>query len=148
MRLFSRSFSLAVAAAVLAFFFESCSQRVLDFTIISSKNTSIKIKESGKGPRVEGEDMAAYFIFPLGNPQVKSAVDRAIEKAGPGYDALLDGVIYYHYKVFILFGSFGYSIEGTPIKTAELMAQLKQDGIDPTEFFAHHSLLTKTNEVE
>lgn len=133
---------LAIAAI---FAFESCSQRVLDFTIISSKNTSLKIPESAKGARVMGEDMAAYFIFPLGNPQVKEAVDRAIEKAGPGYDALLDGVIYSHYKVFLLFGTFGFSIEGTPIKTADLVALLKQEGIDPDEFFSQHSLMMKSD---
>ena len=140
--------AITVAAALMLSLFESCSQRILDFTIISSKNTSLRIKDGGKGPRVTGEDMAAYFLFPLGNPQVKNAVDRAIESAGPGYDALLDGVIYSHYKVFLLFGSFGFSIEGTPIKTSELIAQLKKDGIDPDVFFASHSLLKRSDAVE
>ena len=126
---------------VTAFVGSGCTQRILDFTVISSKNTNLKIKESGKGPRVTGEDMATYFIFPLGQPQVKTAVDRAIEKAGPGYDALLDGVIYSHFNVFLLFGTFGYSIEGTPIKTAELMAELQSRGIDPEKYFAEHRLV-------
>jgi hypothetical protein len=141
----SSTISSLIVAVIFVFGLGACSQRVLDFTIISSKNTSLKIAESAKGSRVSGEDMAAYFIFPLGNPQVKEAVDRAIEKAGPGYDALLDGVIYSHFKVILLFGTFGYSIEGTPIKTSELTAQLERDGIDPKEFFAQHSLLLKSD---
>lgn len=148
MKSMSKSLVIVGVLVVFGFVFESCSQRVLDFTIISSKNTSLRVKDSAKGPRVSGEDMAAYFIFPLGSPEVKTAVDRAIEKAGPGYDALLDGVIYYHYKVFLLFGSFGYSIEGTPIKTSELMAQLKEQGIDPSAFLASHSVLKKSDVPE
>lgn len=140
----SSAAGLMAASVVCVLFLTSCTQRVLDFTIISSKNTSLRVKESAKGERVQGEDMAAYFLFPLGNPQVKEAVDRAIEKAGPGYDALLDGVIYSHFKVFLLFGTFGYSIEGTPIKTAELMSQLEQEGIDPEKYFAEHTILRKS----
>lgn len=127
--------------ALLSFLAFGCSQRILDFTVISSKNTNIKVKDAGRGERVAGEDMATYIIFPLGQPQIKSAVDRAIEKAGPGYDALLDGVIYSHFNVFLLFGTFGYSIEGTPIKTSELISELKNRGIDPKEYFHEHTLV-------
>ncbi len=43
---------------------------------------------------------------------VKDAIDQAIEKAGPGYDALIDGVIYERL--------FKYKVTGTPIKTSDL----------------------------
>ena len=121
-----------------------CSTRILDFTVISSKNVNIKVKDSAKGERVTGEDMAVYVFFPLGQPQVKNAVDRAIEKAGPGFDALLDGVIYYKYNVFILFGTFGYTVEGTPIKTSQLIVELKKQGIDPEQYFAEHNIVRST----
>lgn len=129
---------LAVFATTVLMLVSGCTQRILDFTVISSKNTSIRVKDEGKGARVTGEDKAGYFIFPLGNPQVKNAVDRAIEAAGPGYDALLDGVIYNHFNVFLFVGSFGFSVEGTPIKTSMLIAELKEQGIDPDAFFALH----------
>jgi hypothetical protein len=121
-----------------------CSTRILDFTVISSKNVNIKVKDSARGERVSGEDMAVYVFFPLGQPQVKNAVDRAIEKAGPGFDALLDGVIYYKYNVFILFGSFGYTVEGTPIKTSQLIVELQKQGIDPEQYFAEHNIVRST----
>lgn len=138
---FPRLTATFLLGAVLLFM-SGCTTRILDFTIISSKNTNIKVKDSARGERVSGEDMAVYFIFPFGQPQVKSAVDRAIEKAGPGYDALLDGVIYYKYNVFLLFGTFGYSVEGTPIKTSQIIAELKEQGIDPDQYFAQHNLIS------
>lgn len=135
--------SIPCIAIVLAFAIgvSGCTQRILDFTVISSKNTNLRVKDEGKGQRVKGEDKAVYFIFPLGNPQVKNAVDRAIEAAGPGYDALLDGVIYNHFNVFLLVGSFGFSVEGTPIKTSMLIASLEDRGIDAETFLAEHSIV-------
>ncbi len=139
--------SIATIAISVAFLLTAsgCTQRILDFTVISSKNISLRIKDEGKGLRVTGEDKATYFLFPLGNPQVKNAVDRAIESAGPGYDALLDGVIYNHFNVFLLVGSFGFSVEGTPIKTSLLIAELKARNIDPTVYFAEHSIVTHSS---
>ncbi len=142
------SFAGLVAAAVLAAMVMSgCTQRILDFTVISSKNVSMRVKDSGKGQRVKGEDMAVYIIFPLGMPQVKGAVDKAIESAGTGYDALIDGVIYYKYNVFLLFGTYGYQVEGTPIKTAELIAELRQRGEDVDKYFADHSILYSSSKL-
>ncbi len=136
-----RTASVLLLGALFLLGTSGCTQRILDFTVISSKNTNLRVKDEGKGQRVKGEDKAVYFIFPLGNPQVKNALDRAIEAAGPGYDALLDGVIYNHFNVFLLVGSFGFSVEGTPIKTSMLIAELRDQGIDPEQFFASHSLV-------
>jgi len=73
--------------------------RLVDFTIISSKNVSLDVKKDAK--RVTGKGFT-----------VKDALDHAIEKAGPGYDALIDGVIYN--------GLFRYKVQGTPVKTTDL----------------------------
>jgi hypothetical protein len=131
-----------ICLLIVSFALEGCTQRILDFTVISSKNTNIKVKDSAKGERVKGEDMVVVFIVPIGQPQLKSAVDRAIEKAGPGYDALLDGVIYSVNNSF-LFGQMGYSVEGTPIKTSALIAELQKQGIDPNVYFASHNILRR-----
>ncbi len=78
--------------------------RMMDFTILSSKNVTINVKKGEQ--RVSGKGFT-----------VKAAVDYAIEKAGPGYDALIDGVIY--------MGMFRYKVEGLPIKTSEAKKSLK-----------------------
>ena len=62
----------------------SCTQRLFDFTVVSSKNVTLNFKEGGKSTkRVEGK-----------GGSIKSALDKAIEQAGGDYDALIDGVVY------------------------------------------------------
>ena len=53
-----------------------------------------------------------------GMPNLKQAVDKAIEAAGPGYDALIDGVVFNRMELF----TSGYVVQGTPIKTTKLRA--------------------------
>ncbi len=95
----------------------SCNYRLIDFTVISSKNVTLRLPDDAKGNKVEGKDMvfcAPYF----GVPNLKQAVDRAIESAGPGYDALIDGVVFNR----AAFLTSGYVVTGTPIKTTKLKA--------------------------
>ena len=72
--------------------------RLVDFTVISSKNVTLNVKKDA--PRVTGKGFT-----------VKDAIDKAIEKAGSGHDALIDGVVYS--------GFLRYKVVGTPIKTSE-----------------------------
>ncbi len=88
---------LIVVSLLGTFLLPSC--RLVDFTIISSKNISIDVKKDAQ--RVSGKGFT-----------LKDAIDHAIEKAGSGYDALIDGVVYS--------GAFRYKITGTPIKTSEI----------------------------
>ena len=100
-----------LAVGVLAL--TSCQQRLIDFTVISSKNVTLRVPDNAKGPRVEGREMKS-----CGVPMLKAAVDKAIEKAGPGYDALIDGVVYQRNEIF----RQGFVVQGTPIKTSKLKA--------------------------
>ena len=127
----------------------SCSNRVLDFTVVSSKNVDMRVKDTGKGDRVVGTDYVWWVLsIPLGNPNLKEAVDRAIESAGPGYDALIDGVIYSQFYYFLLTAKSGYKVEGTPIKTTQLITQLKERGENVERYMASvlfHSSLDRDN---
>ena len=102
-----------LAGAVSALLLSSCQQRLIDFTVISSKNVTLRLPDDAKGPRTKGKEMKA-----CGTPMLKAAVDKAIENAGPGYDALIDGVVFQRNEFFRM----GWVIEGTPIKTAKLKA--------------------------
>ena len=114
-----------------------CSARLLDFTIISSKNVNMQVPDASKGNRVTGVDKVTSILgIPLGTANLKEAVDRAIEKAGPGYDALVDGVIYAVSKFYILFGSSGYQVEGTPIKSKDF----RSSGMPEDRILFHSSL--------
>jgi hypothetical protein len=97
-----------------------CTVRVTDFTVISTKNQQATASFA-QGPRTAGSDCVAVVFFPLGTPNLKSAIDNAIEHAGPGFDMLVDGVIYSHNNSFI-FGSECYEVQGTPINSRARMA--------------------------
>jgi hypothetical protein len=95
-----------------------CVTRLVDFTIISTKNIDLAKGasfERGKS-RVEGEDNVYIIIFiPTGTPNIKEAVDRAIESV-PGAIALLDGVLYSKaWWIPYIFGKSTYVVEGTPL---------------------------------
>ena len=93
-----------------------CSQRILDFTIISSKNIELSQfpnYERGK-MRVTGEDTKVIIVLPLGVPNAKEAMDRAIESV-PGAVALVDGVIMSKFWWAIVYGKQIYIVEGTPL---------------------------------
>jgi hypothetical protein len=86
---------LSMVAIATMISLTSC--RLTDFTIVSTKNVTIDSKKDA--PRTTGKGWT-----------VKDAIDQAIEKAGPGYDALIDGVIYE--------GFLRYKVVGTPVKTS------------------------------
>jgi len=98
---------LLVAMTLVSFLFASFAQRILDFTVVSSKNVTINVKKDV--PRVSAKAGT-----------IKKAVDKAIESAGPGYDALMDGVITEYTWYAVLFAWNTYKVEGTPIKTTEI----------------------------
>ena len=79
------------------------------------------------------------LLIPFGSPDLKEAVDRAIESAGPGYDALVDGVLYRQSYYFVVGGLYGYKIVGTPIKTSLVNMGLRGGGKDLGQSTLYHS---------
>jgi len=106
----TKLFLVLAACSVMA---TSCNTRIIDFTVISSKNVTLRLPDDAKGPRTVGKEMKT-----CGRPELKAAVDKAIETAGPGYDALIDGVVFSRQG----FMSAGFVVEGTPVKTSKLKA--------------------------
>ncbi len=105
-------------AAVIMLVASSCSSRLTDFTVISTKNVPIGDQPTNlsKAPtRVKGVDKAHFILFiPLGSPNLKEAIDKAIEKY-PGAVALADGVVKSKFMDFLLYGQTSYVVEGTPL---------------------------------
>jgi hypothetical protein len=105
-----------IACSLLAL--TGCKTRFVDFTIISTKN--IDLSKAGtfqKGStRSEGVDKTYIIIFiPTGAPNLKEAIDRAIESV-PGAVALLDGVVDQGFFYFpYIYGEAAYTVEGTAL---------------------------------
>ena len=106
--------SKKIALLALITFFSSCSVRLVDFTVISSKNHSLKF-ELTNAKTVEGMEMKFFSTA-----TIKGALDNALENAGPGYDLLIDGVLYARSGFFMS----GYTVKGTAVRSRDLVAQL------------------------
>ena len=107
-----------VIFSIITLIMSGCTHRILDFTLISTKNVDLSKASSferGK-QRVTGEDLVHWIIIiPTGTVNIKEAVDRAIETT-PGCIALVDGVIYTKFWwVPYIYGQQSAIIEGTPL---------------------------------
>ncbi len=122
MKKFGFFMSLLVTMVLLS----SCTHRVTDFTIISTRNVPLGKNATtlAKGEtRVKADDTTPIILyFPIGRPDMKEAIDKALEKYH-GAIALADGVVYYRHWWFLLFGQNSYIVEGTPIFEAEASAE-------------------------
>ncbi len=133
--------NLKVLVSALAFtlLLTGCNRRLLDFTVISSKNVALDLPADAVGPRTEGKHSVPIILFiPFGAPNIKEATDRAIEKAGPQYDALIDGVVS-SYVFYFIFGVTKIRVEGTPVNT-KMLASLPPGALDGRPILYHSSL--------
>jgi hypothetical protein len=117
----STKLSIFTALFALTLIFSSCSQRLVDFTVISSKNHGLKFDKS-KGVRVTGKSFGFLGI----GANIKDAMDKALQSAGPQFDLLIDGVVKMEAYPFIN----GYVVEGTAISSGDLKAMLGDKGFE------------------
>ena len=112
-----------IAALLCIASMTACSYRLTDFTVISTKNVPLgnRVAALNKADkRVKGIDRAHTVLFiPLGMPNMKEAIDKAIEQY-PGAIGLADGVVKSKYWTALLYGQSSYIVEGTPIYEGDL----------------------------
>ncbi len=118
-----RKFSVLLLIPAFALLATGCSYRLADFSLISTKNVPPPVTRGTK--KVEASDCVPVVIFPLGLPNPEEAIDRAIEEAGPEYDALTDVAVYYDIYAF-LFGKICWRVSGLPIRSTDLRAPAKE----------------------
>lgn len=121
----------SIAAILIACFaLGGCTSRIVDFTIISTKNFNFsKAANYKRGPnRVIGEDLAHWIIIvPTKKIDIKEAIDNTIE-ATPGCVALLDGVVYSKFWwIPYIYGQQSYIVEGTPLIEAGASGELNDN---------------------
>ena len=124
--------ALITSLIAILFTLQGCTNRVTDFTIISSKNVDLsQIAKYQRGDeRVTGEDIAHIIIFiPTGIPNLKEAIDRAIESV-PGAVALVDGVVYMtNFYIPFIYGQNKYTVEGSPLIDPLKLSELPSKNI-------------------
>lgn len=117
----SKKISILTALFALTLIFTSCSQRLVDFTVISSKNHGLKF-DKYKGIRVQGKSLR-FMGF---GANIKEAMDKSLQSAGPQFDLLIDGVVKMESYPFVS----GYVVEGTAINSGDMKAMLGDRGFE------------------
>lgn len=103
-----------ILAVVLGVFLLSgCSIRVADLTVGSTKNYNINGNKFLTGQRVMAEDSYPVIIFPMGIPNMKTAIDKAIEKDQCAVG--LSNVVITQLNHSFLIGKIGVRAEGNLI---------------------------------
>lgn len=93
----------------------SCTRRLTDFTIISTKNVPVDNATFVKGDeRVKGVDVGHTVLIIPGTPNMKEAIDKAIQSV-PGAVGLVDGVIKASSWTCFFYGQNKFIVEGTPL---------------------------------
>lgn len=123
---FSFGISLLFSLILLA----GCSQRLGNFTVLSTKNTELgkKYVRAAVDQRVSGVDTKQIIvIIPMGIPNLQEATDRALEKYGA--QILTNVVVYYDYfYIPWVYGETKYRVEGDAWKKVDdLNAQVEKD---------------------
>ncbi|MEM6814347.1 MAG: hypothetical protein AAF600_08130 [Bacteroidota bacterium] len=102
-----------IVATVVLVLLSSC--RLVDYTIISTKNYEIGIDKS-KGVLTKGR---SFFLFGIGF-NLKNPTDKALMNAGQTHDLLVDGVVKYSN---IGLGTI-LTVRGLAISSSELKASM------------------------
>ena len=100
---------LCIVALVVPVFV-GCTQRIGDFTLISTKNVELGAKYK-KIDRFKGTDSRPEILMiPLGTPDLKQAVDNCIEE-GKG-ELLTNAVVDVGWWTAIVYGERKYTVTG------------------------------------
>jgi hypothetical protein len=116
-----KTYKLLLVSLVGLVSLSSCSQRLVDFTVISSKNHSIPIDKS-QGIRVKGKSMGFLGL----GASIKDAMDKALQSAGPDFDLLIDGVV----RIEDYFFVSGFVVEGVAVSSSKVKAAAGLKGFD------------------
>lgn len=111
-----------------AFLISGCTVRLVDYTVISTKNAELGVDRS-LGVPTDGKE--SYFLGIGFN--LEDAIDEALEKAGTKYDLMIDGVVSYQNLPFVSV----VKVDGLAVSSAELEASLGSE--------AYKELLTGNN---
>ncbi len=121
-----RRIAFCVLLSLFGFSLCGCVQRLVDFTIISTRNVewsrAAEFERSSK--RVTGEHIEhIILIFPTGIPNMENAIEDAIDKV-PGGVALIDGVLRQKsWYIPFLYGQSGYLVDGTVLIDPKIAAK-------------------------
>jgi hypothetical protein len=113
----------AMAVIVTTGAFTGCTKRIGDFTMVTTKNYETKTQYKMVG-RMEGKSVKMIIFIPLGTPDLKDAVDDAIQAGNGVYlaNAVIEQMTWYA----LIVGQTGYIVTGDVYAAAD-----RGDLLDP-----------------
>ena len=98
---------------LMVFFFVGCTQRIGDFTAISTKNIDLDANYVMVERSVKGKDMKPIIIvINLGYPNLEEAIDDALNKVEGGV-MMTDATLKYRwFYIPYIYGEFAYEVQG------------------------------------
>lgn len=108
-----RAIPLALLSLTASLALTGCTMRVADLTVASTKNFNMNSTALETGRRVEGSDTIPVVLVPLGQPNVKEAIDRAVETERCAVG--LSNVVINQEAFAFFFGYVKYNVEGNLI---------------------------------
>ena len=106
-----------------------CKTRILDFTMLTNSQMPLVTQNTAK--RVSGKSLSTIKK----NNSINKALKNALDDAGPDYDALIDGSIYFIQGVFLS----GYEVSGVPIKVSAIKASMTDSEFE--KYCLQHNLM-------
>lgn len=109
-------------ALILFILVTGCVQRIGDFTVASTKNMDIKrtLHRVDETTRLKDRDVAHIILFfPIGIPDMKEAMDNAIEQKTGAVGLSNVTVKIGHWYIPFIYGQHYYEVEGNPIYEAQ-----------------------------
>ena len=105
---------------LIVFLFVSCSQRIGDFTVMSTKNVDLNANYVKVERSVKGESMKPIIIvFQTGYPNLEEAIDDALSKVHDGVMMTDVSLKYRWFYIPYIYGELAYEVEGDVWKKIE-----------------------------
>lgn len=90
--------------------------------IISTRNNVNQVDYKG-GKEVDGDSYHPYLI----KSNYNDAVKKALDKAGPEYDMLIDATLKVNYYYLIIYFSNYITVKGTAVNSSELKTEMGEE---------------------
>jgi hypothetical protein len=118
MRIGSGTWGVLLLCACLCL--TGCTTNLGDFTLLSSKNVNLanfsNAKAEATGEKTHGEDCVHIIcVFPTGTPNLKQAVDQALE-AKNAYMLTNARIKFTDFYIPYIYGQIKYEVDGTPVR--------------------------------
>ena len=102
-----------IKITLVALFFVGCTQRLGDFTVLSTRNVDLNANYVKVENNVIGQDKKSIIIIiPTGTPNIEAAIDQALKSVDGGAVMTDVSLTYKWFYIPYIYGEYIYEVEG------------------------------------